>query len=100
LSRAGADLQILAGSPRFLPEAEHGFEFAIGEPVGANRLSALVLPLETLLPKVVETNRRTRGIAVLPKQSASAWADLSVNEARSSQIAFAELPYQISARSR
>jgi len=98
LTRASADLLVTEGETIRLPLPEHGFEFVASEPVGSSRLVALILPAERALAPVIEENRRTRGISVIPTARTTQWARdgaAAVENAGRSGAAFGELEYVV-----
>jgi hypothetical protein len=101
LTPASADVLLAAGEAVRLPLPVHGFEFIAAEPAGSSRLIALIVPAERALAPVIEENRRTRGIAVVPAARATQWvadgADAAARSGRSA-TAFAELDYVVSRR--
>ncbi|MDX2237756.1 MAG: TIR domain-containing protein [Hyphomonadaceae bacterium] len=101
LTRASADLLVREGETLRLPLPEHGFEFVASAPAGSSRLIALVLPPERALAPVIEENRRTRGIAVIPTAQTTQWALDGAKAAESagrSGTAFGELEYVVLTR--
>lgn len=98
LTTEGANELVEAGTATMLPQARDGFEFEISEPVGASALIAMVVPQESALAPVLETNRRTRGIQVIPREAEHQWISAgsdALTRYGAAKVAFGELDYQI-----
>jgi hypothetical protein len=97
LSHSGSELLIEAGQTIELPTAGQGFVFGVSEPVGPSRLTAMILPPETPVPRVVAENARVRGIQVIAPNrmddfAAPVAAAISEN---SRSVALGELNYVV-----